>query len=190
MRTTNVFYLLIGFFALASCTACKDDGETTTPDDNNSGSSIPDLVVDLTATENGATIETIQFTNPKQVSTTAAGNGSYNSSVDLFAVNVLGKLGASGPSFTFSGPTGGVKKGIYDVAMAKSVCSFSTSTPEVFLAGSGTVEITNATLYANAGVGSKEHFCDFKVDVILQSPDKSRSVAVKGTIKGVNIKEN
>ncbi len=190
MKTTNVLYLLIGFFALTACVSCKDDGETTTPNDSNSGTTLPDLVVDLTATENGAIIEKIQFTNPKQTSTTASGNGSYNASVDLFSLNVLGQIGSAGPSFGFTGATGGVKKGIYDVAMDNRVCTYATSTPEVFLNGSGTVEITEATLYANAGIGLKEHFCDFNVDVVLQSTDKSRSIQVKGTIKGVNIKEN
>lgn len=190
MRTTNVFFLLFGFLALVSCSACKDDGTTVTPDDNNSGSSIPDLVVDLTATENGATIETLKFTNAKQVVTTSAGTGSYNSTVNLFAISIQGKIGASGPSFSFTGPTGGVKKGVYDISLANTICSFSTKTPEVFIYGTGTVEITKASLYADAGVGLKEHFCDFKVDVLLQSADKSRTIAVKGTITGVNIKEN
>lgn len=191
MRTTNVFYLVLSFLALASCSACKDDGATPTPDDNgNSGNGIPDLVVDLKATENGTTIETIQFTNAKQVGTTSTANGSYNGSVDLFSLNVAGAIGAAGPGFNYTGPTGGVKTGQYDISLDKTVCSFTTGDPEVFLNGTGTVEITKSSLYADAGVGLKEYFCDFAVDVQLMSPDKSRTVSVKGTVKGVNIKEN
>lgn len=178
---------LLAFTTLA-CSACKDESDDPEPQNNNTSSSIPDLIVDIQATENGTVIETISFNFPKQNGNTASCNGSYNENAKLFALNCLGKIGAAGPAFSFAGSTGGVKTGTYDLTSAMAaVFTLGDATP--FLAKSGSLKIDKVDLYASVGA-LNEYFIAAELNGTFENSDGTRTITVSGTFKGVNIKSN
>lgn len=178
---------LLAFTTLA-CSACKDESEDPEPQNNNTSSSIPDLIVEISATENGNVIETISFNFPKQNGSTAACNGSYNDGAKLFALNCLGKVGSAGPAFSYAGATGGVKTGTYDLKSAMAaVFTLGDATP--FLAKSGALKIEKVDLYASVG-NLNEYFIEADLNGTFENSDGTRTITVSGKFKGVNIKSN
>lgn len=172
--------LLLLLTVMTISMACK---KNTTPADE----PLPDLVVAITATEGGATLATIDFTAVEQEVDNSSFNGSYNAMADLFVMNAVGQLGQAGPSFTFTGPTGGVVAAKYDVSTGFT-SAFNT-TSEAFVATSGHLEITTVNEYGSAA-GVTEYFIDGEVDMTMENNDGTRTITVTGTFSGVNIKSN
>lgn len=184
----SLFLLLM---VVTACSACKDDEDDPQPSGNGNGTnSIPDLVVNLNVEENGSSIETVQFNYPKQKGSGAACNGAYNGAANLFSLNLLGKVGSVGPSFSYLGSLGGVKEGTYNLTASPTMsCLYSVEDGTAFMASSGTFKVSKVTLYATVG-NLKEYFIEAEVNGIFKTSDNSRTITVTGTFKGVNIKQN
>ncbi|MEZ4828762.1 MAG: hypothetical protein R3C61_21120 [Bacteroidia bacterium] len=168
--------------------ACK--GEVPDPNEK-----LPDFVANVQIKKNSTVIEQISFELEEQKAFgTFAGNGSYSSSLDLFSLLVTASM-VQGPTLNIFANTGGVQNGSHDLVTSTGGLNenFATlvlnSGATSYTSVSGTVKLSNTSLYQDIGVGAADYFVDVEVNISMKNvADDTDVISVEGSLKGVNIK--
>ncbi|MEM7660477.1 MAG: hypothetical protein AAF399_30520 [Bacteroidota bacterium] len=153
---------------------------------------IPDINVNLTFDQNGTQLTEISFSGDEQlVDGNQAANGSYNQLSNLFVMNVNGALGQVGPSFSYSGDTGGVRSGSFGVGSSiLNVASFNSAAGANYQATSGELTISQVQEFAQVA-NIEEFFIDGSISfTMVNQSDSTDVITASGTFSGVNIKSN
>lgn len=177
---------------MVSITACKkndDDDDLDTTE-----SELPDAV--FSADISGDLTRHVEFTLPKNVASAdgKAINGSHNNSVSLLLMNVLG--GSDNWSMALGVGASGVSTGTF--YMNQNQIAFGSYSDQdaqkTYLSTSGSVTITKADLYQNAGSAfgaADDYFIDGTFTMTCEDDSNPpQEITVTGTFSGINIKDN
>lgn len=171
--------LLFLAFARIGLSSCKKDND----DNDNNNNKIPDAVFSMNVS--GAESHTFNFTLPGNVASANAVSGSHQSSL-----NMLTMLATNLPitwQYSLVADVSSMAKGTYDLKPGLSAFSPPSQTTG-YLAVSGSVEITKATLYQNVS-NVEDWFIDGSFSGTYQdSNTPPNTITVSGSFSGVNIK--
>lgn len=176
----SMIALLFLAFARIGLSSCKKDNDDN---DNNNNNKIPDAVFSMNVS--GAESHTFNFTLPGNVASANAVSGSHQSSL-----NMLTMLATNLPitwQYSLVADVSSMAKGTYDLKPGLSAFSPPSQTTG-YLAVSGSVEITKATLYQNVS-NVEDWFIDGSFSGTYQdSNTPPNTITVSGSFSGVNIK--
>ncbi|MDD4598957.1 MAG: hypothetical protein PHW35_13405 [Lentimicrobiaceae bacterium] len=175
----SMIALLFLAFARIGLSSCKKDND----DNDNNNNKIPDAVFSMNVS--GAESHTFNFTLPGNVASANAVSGSHQSSL-----NMLTMLATNLPitwQYSLVADVSSMAKGTYDLKPGLSAFSPPSQTTG-YLAVSGSVEITKATLYQNVS-NVEDWFIDGSFSGTYQdSNTPPNTITVSGSFSGVNIK--
>lgn len=182
MKTHNKFLTLLALpLLLIIFTSCKkdNDNDPTEPD------TLPDAV--FNATISGDESETYAFTLPQGQAGTYAINGSHVSNVELFQMIVMEMPAGWQMSFAVNMENFGT--GTYQMNQGQSDVStyFNDVTGKAYISTSGTINITKADQYLEAG--SQDGYY-IEGNFTMQGIDSStppQQVTVSGSFEGIYI---
>jgi hypothetical protein len=176
----SMIALLFLAFAGIGLSSCKKDNDDN---DNNNNNKIPDAVFSMNVS--GAESHTFNFTLRGNVASANAVSGSHQSSL-----NMLTMLATNLPitwQYSLVADVSSMAKGTYDLKPGLSAFSPPSQTTG-YLAVSGSVEITKATLYQNVS-NVEDWFIDGSFSGTYQdSNTPPNTITVSGSFSGVNIK--
>ena len=174
-----IIALLFLAFAGLSLSSCKKDNDEN--DENNN--KIPDAVFSMNVS--GAENHTFNFTLPANVAGTNAVGGSHLTSLKMLSI-----LATSLPitwQYNLVADVNSMAKGTYNLKAGVSAFSPPSQTTG-YVAVSGTVEITKATLYQNVS-NVEDWFIDGTFSGKYQDFETPpNEITVSGSFSGVNIK--
>ncbi len=181
MKEFKLSMMFLSLISLLAVSCIQDDVII-----NNDGENVPDAVVNLTVTKNGAQFQSISYTLPKQVVTGGpSANGSFSSSLDKFSLNFQD---GSKWQVGISVKTGDVSNGTYKVdGEVEERAAYNND-------GDGGVTTTNGSITltkVNEVIGDVEWFVDgnLKFTVTSQTTPADTYV-ISGSFSGINVKGN
>lgn len=178
MKKSMIALLFLAFagIILSSCKKDNDDND----DDNNK---IPDAVFSMNVS--GAESHTFNFTLPANVAASNAVGGSHQTSMNMLTV-----LATNLPitwQYSLVADVSSMAKGTYSLKAGVSAFSPPSQTTG-YIAVSGSVEITKATLYQDVS-SVEDWFIDGTFSGKYQDFETPpNEITVSGSFSGVNIK--
>lgn len=174
----NYFLICLSIVIISSCSKGDDNDNN-----DNLDNPLPDAV--FTMNVSGAESHTFSFTLPENVASDYAINGAYLASQTLLSIQAS-PLPITWQYGIFS-DVPSIAPGTYDITVDLSAFINPSQTTS-YVATSGTITITNATLYQSVGV-----IDDWFIDGTYTGSYSDISgvpaeVTISGTFSGVNIK--
>jgi hypothetical protein len=181
MKKTTFILLLMALSGILS-TSCNKD-EDNDDNNNNNNSTIPDAVFSMDVS--GAESHTFNFTLPANVATSNSINGSHLSSQQLLSI-VATTLPVTW-QYGLIADVNALAEDTYDFKVGMSAFTPPSQTT-AYIAVSGTLTITKATLYQSFS-SIEDWFIDGTFSGVYQdSNTPPNEVTISGSFSGVNIK--